>query len=72
MVNSERSLETLVSVGMTIGVARGYSYDSVHNFRRPTITDSVAALDNEVARAGITASDSINVREGHLGLETDT
>jgi phosphatidylserine decarboxylase len=70
LANSERSLETLVYMGMTVGVAQGNSYEAVQHIKRPTITDSVAALDHEVAQQGIQVTDSINVCDGHLGLET--
>ncbi len=71
LANSERSLETLVYMGMTVGVAQGNSYEAVQHMQRPTITDSVAALDHEVAQQGIQVTDSINVCNGHLGLETN-
>jgi phosphatidylserine decarboxylase len=71
LANSERSLETLVYLGMTVGVAQGSSYEAVQHIKRPAITDSVAALDHEVAQQGIQVTDSINVCNGHLGLETN-
>ncbi|KAH8954875.1 hypothetical protein BDL97_08G104400 [Sphagnum fallax] len=71
LANSERSLETLVYMGMTVGVAQGSSYEAVQHIKRPAITDSVAALDHEVAQQGIQVTDSINVCNGHLGLETN-
>jgi phosphatidylserine decarboxylase len=71
LANSQRSLETLVYMGMTVGVAQGDSYEAVQHIKRPAITDSVAALDHEVAQQGIQVTDSINVCNGHLGLETN-
>jgi phosphatidylserine decarboxylase len=68
LANSERSLETLVYMGNTVGIARGLTYE---NIDRPTVTDSVAALDSPVAQKGIQATDSINVRFSHLGLPDD-
>lgn len=68
LANSERSLETLVYMGNTVGIARGLTYE---NIDRPTVTDSVAALDSPVAKKGIQATDSINVRFSHLGLPDD-
>ena len=70
LANSERSIETLVNVGMTIGIARGHAYEDMH-VQRPTVSDSIAVQDNPVARSGITATDSINVRFGHLGVEDE-
>ncbi|XP_024521202.1 phosphatidylserine decarboxylase proenzyme 2 [Selaginella moellendorffii] len=68
LANSERSLETLVSVGMTLGVSRKLVGDQAFEKSRPTIRDSVVALDNEVSKKGIQASMSFNVRQGQLGL----
>ncbi|KAG6552239.1 hypothetical protein Mapa_006088 [Marchantia paleacea] len=69
LANSERSLETLVTVGESLGVARMYSAEVNEQVHRPSIQDSVVGLDNDVARKGIRASASFNVRGGHLGLE---
>lgn len=67
LANSERSLETLVSLGMTLGVSKALSYDA--ELERPTQKDSVVGLNNDISKSGITASTSMNVRAGHLGLE---
>lgn len=69
LANSERSLETLVTVGESLGVARMYSAEVNDQVHRPSIQDSVVGLDNDVARKGVLASASFNVRGGHLGLE---
>lgn len=55
-------------MGMSIGIARGHLYEDMEHVSRPTITDSVAGQDNAVARRGIQATDSINVRFSHLGV----
>eukprot|EP00249_Psilotum_nudum_P020373 c27674_g1_i1 orf=474-2495(-) len=67
IANSERSLETLVSVGMSLGVSRGLSQEELATTPRPTIQNSVVALDNEVARTGIQSSQSCNVQSTNLG-----
>lgn len=69
LANSERSLETLVYMGMTVGIARGQTYEDMEHIQRPTITDSIVGQETPVGRGGIQATDSINVRYGHLGLE---
>jgi phosphatidylserine decarboxylase len=71
LANSRRSLETLVFMGMTIGVASGHTYEAMEHRKRPTITDSVAGQDNEDAK-GFQITDSINVRLGHLGFEDES
>lgn len=68
LANSERSLETLVYMGTTVGIARGHTYEDMEHVNRPSITDSVAGQDSPVARRGIQATDSINVRGSHLGV----
>lgn len=63
VANSERSLETLVYMGMSLGVSPGISVEDMATTPRPTIRNSVVALDNEIARKGIKASDSFNARD---------
>ncbi|KAJ7556151.1 hypothetical protein O6H91_05G071300 [Diphasiastrum complanatum] len=67
VANSERSLETLVSVGMTLGTARHIQANDLYLARRPTIKDSVVGLDNQIAIEGISVTDSVNVPEGGFG-----
>jgi len=71
LANSERSLETLVFMGTTIGVTRGHTYEAMEHVSRPTITDSVAGQDSIVGMKGIVATDSINVRFNRLGVPED-
>lgn len=67
VANSERSLETLVYMGMSLGVSTAMSEADVATTPRPTIRNSVVALDNEIARKGILSSSSFNARG--TGLE---
>ena len=72
IINSTRVLETLVSMGMSIGVAQGHTYEDMEHVQRPTITDSVAAQDNELARKGLNeTTDSITGQAYNLKLESE-
>lgn len=71
LANSEKSLETLVYMGDSLGVAKKHSKEVNQDVDRPSVQDSVVGLDNEVAKKGIQYSNSFNVRDGHLGLEDD-
>ncbi|XP_057834340.2 phosphatidylserine decarboxylase proenzyme 3 isoform X3 [Cryptomeria japonica] len=68
VLNSERSLETLVSVGMSLGVSKKMSEEQVANTVRPRRNDSIAILDNEVAERGIRATTSGKVINYQIGL----
>eukprot|EP00897_Mesotaenium_endlicherianum_P003965 jgi/Mesen1/3597/ME000020S03131 len=57
--NSVRSLETLVKVGDTLGVARG----AKDTPRGPSEAESIVGVDTNIAKHGISASDSINARQ---------
>ncbi|KAL2608260.1 hypothetical protein R1flu_026833 [Riccia fluitans] len=69
VANSEKSLETLVMVGESLGVARKYSDEINEKMSRPSVQDSVVGLDNEVAKQGVGVTSSFIVNGGHLGLE---
>eukprot|EP00252_Welwitschia_mirabilis_P025849 TRINITY_DN8234_c0_g1_i1.p1 TRINITY_DN8234_c0_g1~~TRINITY_DN8234_c0_g1_i1.p1 ORF type:complete len:739 (-),score=145.88 TRINITY_DN8234_c0_g1_i1:134-2350(-) len=70
LANSERSLETLVSVGMTLGISKHVKLlnQDFGKYARPTRHDSIAGLDNEIAKKGVIVTDSANVIQGHLGF----
>ncbi|MCO5590555.1 hypothetical protein L7F22_044526 [Adiantum nelumboides] len=67
IANSERSLETLVFMGMSLGVSTAISVQDMATTPRPTIRQSVVALDNEIAKKGVRASNSFNARDFTLG-----
>lgn len=67
VANSERSLETLVFMGMSLGISTKMSGEDMATTARPSIRNSVVALGNEIATKGIKASDSFNARGTHLG-----
>lgn len=68
LANSERALETLVSVGMTLGVSKHLSKEQATNTRRPNRQDSVIGLDNGISEKGAGAIESANVIRGHIGV----
>ncbi|KAL3676101.1 hypothetical protein R1sor_026049 [Riccia sorocarpa] len=68
VANSERSLETLVMVGESLGVARKYSDEVNEHMSRPSVRDSVVGLDSDVAKKGVQDTSSFIVNGGHLGL----
>ncbi|CAM6085605.1 unnamed protein product [Calypogeia fissa] len=70
VANSGKSLETLVCVGDSLGVAKN-SQEVNTDVDRPSVQDSVLGFDNVVTKKGIQYSNSFNVRDGHLGLEGD-
>ncbi|KAH7296278.1 hypothetical protein KP509_26G017000 [Ceratopteris richardii] len=63
IANSERSLETLVFMGMSLGVSNQISVEEMASTPRPTVRNSVMALDNDIARIGVRASSSFNARQ---------
>lgn len=71
LANSERALETLVSVGMTLGISKHLSKEQATNTRRPNRQDSVIGLDNEIFRNGGGAIESANVIRGHIGVREE-
>ncbi|KAH9315405.1 hypothetical protein KI387_024032, partial [Taxus chinensis] len=68
LLNSEKSLETLVSVGMSLGISKTMSKEQAANTRRPGRRDSVVGLDNEVAEREIRATTSANVINRQIDL----
>ncbi|GLJ31936.1 hypothetical protein SUGI_0642840 [Cryptomeria japonica] len=72
VLNSERSLETLVSVGMSLGVSKKMSEEQVANTTRPRHNDSIAILDNEVAERRIRATTSGKVINYQIGLSEES
>lgn len=67
VANSERSLETLVYMGTSLGISTAMSVEDMATTPRPTIRNSVVGLDNEIGRKGIRASNSFNARGTDLG-----
>mgnify|MGYP006982111430 FL=1 len=67
VANSEKSLETLVYMGMSLGFSTRMPEEDVATTPRPSVKNSVLGLDNEVAKKGIMASTSFNARCAHLG-----
>eukprot|EP00250_Pteridium_aquilinum_P033218 c5332_g1_i2 orf=210-2240(+) len=67
VANSERSLETLVYMGTSLGIATSMSATDKATTPRPSIRNSVVALNNEIAKKGIGAANSFNARGASLG-----
>jgi hypothetical protein len=71
LVNSEKSLETLVCMGDSLGVATAYSQEVNKEVNRPSVKDSVVGQDNEVAKTAIQHAKTFKARDGQLGPEDD-
>lgn len=68
LANSERALETLVSVGMTLGVSKHLPKEQATNTRRPNRQDSVIGLGNEIFENSDGASECANVIKRHIAV----